>query len=751
MAVSSRRVVGGAGIELAVHEAGDPGAPTVVLVHGYPDNAEMWAPVVDRLATRFHVVTYDTRGAGASGAPAGTAGYRLDLLVEDLAAVADATSPDRPIHLAGHDWGSVQAWEAVTTDRMAGRIASYTSMSGPCLDHAGWWIRDRSSLRPRRIRQLAVQAAHSWYIVAFHLPGAPAFWRLGGGRVVHRALVALGELPRDSRPSPTLGRDGANGVRLYRANMFGRAGRPAERRTDVPVQLLVPTGDRFVTPALLDDVGRWVPNLWRRDVPGRHWLPRLHPDRVARWIADLIDHVEPAVAADAAPPGAAPVAAASTGSRSRSDPDADRRVDGPGARRQHAAVTVHDGVAGASEAANDLVPGSAADAGSGAGEDDDRRARAPGDDRVDGARVRRRRVDAVPDEGKVEPVAGAEAMADRVAGARRPHEAGLVQDGGAGPGVVADDVGRAAAAAAGDGVAGEARWVRRWRVEGVDRGDRGRPERPDEGKVVVVTGAGSGIGRQTALAFAERGAEVVAADIDGAAAERTALLCGDLGAAAHAHPVDVGDAEAMEALAKIVERDLCGADVVVNNAGIGLAGGLLDTTTDDWERVLRVNLWGVIHGARLFGQQMTARGEGGHIVNVASAAAFTPSRSYPAYATSKAAVLMLSECLRAELAGDDIGVTAICPGIVDTGIVTATRFVGVSATEQDRRRTRTKRLYALRAFGPERVADAIVGAVEHDRAVVPVAAEARVSRVVSRLAPGLSRRLARLDPTGGPR
>jgi NAD(P)-dependent dehydrogenase (short-subunit alcohol dehydrogenase family) len=517
--------------------------------------------------------------------------------------------------------------------------------------------------------------------VAFHLPGAPAFWRLGGGRVVHRALVALGELPRDSRPSPTLGRDGANGVRLYRANMFGRAGRPAERRTDVPVQLLVPTGDRFVTPALLDDVGRWVPNLWRRDVPGRHWLPRLHPDRVARWIADLIDHAEsPAGAAEVGSvhhAAAGPSATVDAGSRSDAEPPAD----------------------------------------------DDRRAPAPapGDDRVDEPR------------------------------ARRQHAAVTVHDGGAGPGVVADDVGRAAAAAVGDGVAGEARWVRRWRVEGLDRGERGRPERPDEGKVVVVTGAGSGIGRHTALAFAERGAEVVAADIDGAAAERTALLCGDLGAAAHAHPVDVGDAEAMEALAKVVERDLGGADVVVNNAGIGLAGGLLDTTTDDWERVLRVNLWGVIHGSRLFGQQMTARGEGGHIVNVASAAAFTPSRSYPAYATSKAAVLMLSECLRAELAGDDIGVTAICPGIVDTGIVTATRFVGVSATEQDRRRTRTKRLYALRAFGPERVADAIVRAVEHDRAVVPVAAEARVSRVVSRLAPGLSRRLARLDPTGGPR
>jgi pimeloyl-ACP methyl ester carboxylesterase len=140
---TSRRVTGAGGVELAVYEAGDPAAPTVVLVHGYPDNAEMWQPVVDHLADRFHVVTYDTRGAGVSDAPNTTADYRLGLLVEDLAAVADATSPDRPVHLAGHDWGSVQAWEAVTTDRMAGRIASYTSMSGPCLDHTGARRHDR--------------------------------------------------------------------------------------------------------------------------------------------------------------------------------------------------------------------------------------------------------------------------------------------------------------------------------------------------------------------------------------------------------------------------------------------------------------------------------------------------------------------------------------------------------------------------------------------------------------------------------
>ncbi|HEY3142542.1 MAG TPA: SDR family oxidoreductase [Acidimicrobiales bacterium] len=581
-----------AGVELAVTDsgipAGHPDAPTLILVHGYPDNSETWLPVVGRLESRYRVVTYDVRGAGASTAPKGRSGYTLDLLVEDLAAVMDTVSPHRPVHLVGHDWGSIQLWEAVTAEHLTHRIASFTSISGPCLDHVAFWVRRRLRPRLRGLRQLFVQSLRSWYVAAFHLPGAVLFWQIGGAGLVTRALRMADEWPDATAVSPTLASDGAHGINLYRANVLVRGARPRERRTDLPVQLIVPVGDRFVTPALLDDTGLWCTNLWRRDVPGWHWLIRHEPDRVARWISELIDHVEPP------------------------DPD-------------------------------------------------------PGSDQT---------------------------------ATRSP----------------------------------------------LDRLRVGR-ELPDRGKVVVVTGAGSGIGRQTSLAFAERGAEIVAADIDADAAARTATLCRDLGAPATHHQVDVGDAEAMEALAKAVERDHGGADIVVNNAGIGMAGPLLDTSTEDWERVLRVNLWGVIHGSRLFGQQMSARGEGGHIVNVASMAAFTPSRSYPAYATSKAAVLMLSECLRAELADASIGVTAICPGVVNTGIVSATRFVGVGDAEQQRRRTVTNRLYARRGFTPEKVADAIVRSVDRNRPVVPVALEAQVMRLVSRLAPRTTRRLARIDPT----
>jgi NAD(P)-dependent dehydrogenase (short-subunit alcohol dehydrogenase family) len=201
----------------------------------------------------------------------------------------------------------------------------------------------------------------------------------------------------------------------------------------------------------------------------------------------------------------------------------------------------------------------------------------------------------------------------------------------------------------------------------------------------------------------------------------------------------------MEDFAKEVLHEHGVPEVVVNNAGIGMAGAFLDHSAEDWRKVLDVNLWGVVHGSRLFAAQMVARGQGGHIVNTASAAAFTPSRSLSAYATSKAAVLMLSQCLRAELAGQGIGVTAICPGVVNTNITRTSRFVGLSAEEQERSRGRAVRAYSLRGYGPDRVAGQIVAAVRRDRAVVPVTPEARLSLLLSRLSPRTMRLLARLD------
>lgn len=135
-------------VRLAVYRWGDANKPMLLFVHGYPDNHKVWLPLIARLLGRYQVVAYDVRGAGASDKPRRTRDYRLELLSQDLKAVLDAVSPERAVHLVAHDWGSIQTWESVTDPALRQRIASYTSISGPCLDHVGHWMRDR--LRRRR-------------------------------------------------------------------------------------------------------------------------------------------------------------------------------------------------------------------------------------------------------------------------------------------------------------------------------------------------------------------------------------------------------------------------------------------------------------------------------------------------------------------------------------------------------------------------------------------------------------------------
>ncbi|MEU0249196.1 SDR family oxidoreductase [Streptomyces sp. NPDC006235] len=567
-------------VELCVAEVGDPRRPTVVLVHGYPDSKEVWSEVAARLAGHFHVVAYDVRGHGRSTAPRPLrGGFTLEKLTDDFLAVADAVSPDRPVHLVGHDWGSVQGWEFTTVRRTEGRIASFTSMSGPSLDHFGHWIDKRVKRpTPRRLAQLLGQGARSWYVYLLQTPVLPELaWRGPLGKRWPGVLERVEKVPRGGYPTASLPSDAAHGAWLYRDNVRSRLRRP---RTDAyahaPVQIVTPLEDRFLSERLTDGLEQWVPQLTRRTVQAGHWIPRTRPDQLATWIEEFVTSVES---------GRSPVAA------------------------------------------------------------------------------------------------------------------------------------------------------------------RGRNAQRFSRQLVLVTGAGSGIGRATALAFAESGARVVAVDRNAEAAGRTAASC-RLGGApeAWAETVDVSDEQAMEKLAEKVTAEYGVVDVLVNNAGIGLSGSFFDTTPEDWKKVLDVNLWGVIHGCRLFGRRMAGRGQGGHIVNVASAAAYQPSRALPAYSTSKAAVLMLSECLRAELAGRGIGVTAVCPGFVNTAITSTAHFAGVDAAEEKRLQQRAARLYGRRNYPPEKVATAILRAVVRNDAVVPVTPEARSARWLSRFAPGALRGIARLKP-----
>lgn len=276
-----RSRVAGDGVDLAVWERGDASNPTVVLVHGYPDSHVVWDGVAEALSPDHHVVAYDVRGAGESGAPATAEGYRAEHLVADLAAVIDATSPAHAVHLVGHDWGSIQSWEAVLSDRLAGRIASYTSISGPPLGHVARWVRERRAHGVPGLRQLLRQGARSWYIAFFQIPGVPdVAWRRFYPRAFRQYLQRVEGFPAGVGPAPTLARDGENGLELYRQNV-GRHRSAGHRTTDVPVLLVVLTLDRFVTPALLDGLEQTAPHLTRHELDGQHWAVVTRADDIA--------------------------------------------------------------------------------------------------------------------------------------------------------------------------------------------------------------------------------------------------------------------------------------------------------------------------------------------------------------------------------------------------------------------------------------------------------------------------------------
>ena len=271
------------------HSRPGPGRPTLVLVHGYPDQQEMWGAVVAALPLdELHVVSYDVRGAGASGVPDGVAGYRTERLVDDLVAVLDAAlPPGARAHLVGHDWGSVQLWDAVTAEasdpRLRGRIASFTSICGPSLDHSAWLARHPRGRTGALLRQLA----HSWYVGFFQVPFVPELlWRLAPG-ALRRAAERV-EGAGVAHWGPDLPANASRGVNLYRANVPRRMLAPRRVRTDVPVLVLQPTGDHYLTGALDQGLDRVCSDVRVVEVPGGHWATRTHPKQVA---ALVLEHV----------------------------------------------------------------------------------------------------------------------------------------------------------------------------------------------------------------------------------------------------------------------------------------------------------------------------------------------------------------------------------------------------------------------------------------------------------------------------
>jgi NAD(P)-dependent dehydrogenase (short-subunit alcohol dehydrogenase family) len=250
-----------------------------------------------------------------------------------------------------------------------------------------------------------------------------------------------------------------------------------------------------------------------------------------------------------------------------------------------------------------------------------------------------------------------------------------------------------------------------------------------DGARAVVTGAGSGIGEAIAGEMARRGSWVVAVDQHLDAAEKTAAACAEVGPAGHPMACDVTDAGAVAALAGRVQEDLGPVDVLVNNAGVGMSAHLTDMTIDDWRRIRDVNLDGVVHGCHAFAPAMLERGRG-HVVNVSSGLGYVMRATEPAYVATNAAVLALSQCLRADWAGSGVGVSAICPGVIDAPVLDTSRMPGHQADGAGRLR----RLFG-RGHPPELVARDVVVAIRHDKAVVAVGWEAKLGWWAHRLLP----------------
>jgi NAD(P)-dependent dehydrogenase (short-subunit alcohol dehydrogenase family)/pimeloyl-ACP methyl ester carboxylesterase len=571
------------GVRVAVYEEGNPDGPTVVLVHGWPDSHVVWDGVVPLLADRFRVIRYDNRGVGKTSVPKPVSAYRMACYADDFAAVIDALAPGEPVHVLAHDWGSAGMWEYLSRPGASDHVASYTSVSGPSPDHLNHFIIS-SLMRPYRPRQFlrALSQFLSFAYMGFF--SIPVVGRLAVrgfiAEGVRRMLTLRDGIPREQlHHSDTYKTDAANSLKVYGANYFRSvtAGR-TDHYVDVPVQVIVNTRDQFVRPYIYDDLHRWVPRLWRRDIRAGHWSPMSHPQVLAASVSELVDFL-----------------------------------------------------------------------------------------------------------------------------GGKPASRGLL------------------------------------------RAQVGRPREYFGDTLVSVTGAGSGIGRETALAFTREGAELVISDIDEASVKETAAQITARGGVAHAYILDVSDADAVEQFAEQVSAEHGVPDIVVNNAGVGHAGLFLDTPAEEFDRVLDINFGGVVNCCRSFGRRLVDRGTGGHIVNISSMAAYSPQQSMNAYSTSKAAVFMFGDCLRAELDQAGVGLTTVCPGVINTNIVHTTRF-DVPAGKQakvEARRAQLEKAFSARRYGPDKVAKAIVSAVKKNKPIRPVAPEAYFAYGVAHLLPQAMRSSAR--------
>lgn len=259
-----------------------------------------------------------------------------------------------------------------------------------------------------------------------------------------------------------------------------------------------------------------------------------------------------------------------------------------------------------------------------------------------------------------------------------------------------------------------------------------------EGKIVLVTGAASGIGRGTALAFARAGSTLLLVDIDRGGLNGIEACLNGLGVEYRSFMVDVSSVEEIREMASSVLADYGAVDVLVNAAGVAVGGDFADITLEDWEWIVGINLWGPIYTINAFLPGMIAR-RSGHIVNVSSAGGFFAASGLAAYCATKFALVGLSEALLQEVLEHNVMVTTVCPGLTNTRIHEHARLRGVS----HKKTMRQLRFLLSHGISAEKTGEIIVRAVERDRPVVITTTHARLVYYLKRVSPALYRALAR--------
>lgn len=252
-----------------------------------------------------------------------------------------------------------------------------------------------------------------------------------------------------------------------------------------------------------------------------------------------------------------------------------------------------------------------------------------------------------------------------------------------------------------------------------------------EGKVAVVTGAGDGIGRETALALADKGCRLAICDVNESALQAVRRELQTRAPTVTAHVVDVSNRAEVEQFAADVAQAHGEVHVLINNAGVTVYASFEEHQVEDLEWILGVNLWGVLYGCKYFLPHLRAAGEG-HIVNLSSVFGIIAPPLQTSYVATKFAVRGFSESLRAELADANIGVTSVHPGAIKTSIIQNARLVTDTHAEL---RDASQRLFDRLGTSPDVVAARVVKAIEYNSPRVLITKEARVADALKRLMP----------------